>query len=303
MNTQTKEEAIMILVTGASGKTGQAVTRSILGKGEKVRVLVHRPEQISRMQSIGVHDVTAGDMRDRNAMDRALDGVRAMYHICSAVNPDESVIGKEVIAAALSAGVDHFVYHSVLHPQLEALPHHRQKLRVEEHLIESGLRYTIMQPAIYMQNVLEFWERIVQQGVYATPYGIQAHLSMVDLEDVAEVASIVLTEPGHAAATYELSSAEALSSVEIATTLGQLLGRTVRAEDMPLDLWGARVRSSGLGDYQVKTLSAMFRHYAENGFLGNPNVLTWLLRRPSTGFAAFLERTMRQQMPKDREHQ
>ena len=293
----------MILITGASGKTGQAVTRSILGKGEKVRVFLHRPEQVSRMQSIGVHDAIAGDMRDRNAMDGALNGVRAVYHICSAVNPDESAIGREVIAAALSAGVDHFVYHSVLHPQLEALPHHRQKLRVEEHLIESGMQYTVMQPAIYMQKVLEFWERIVQQGVYAAPYGIRAHLSMVDLEDVAEAASIVLTEPGHGAATYELCGVEALSAVEMAITLGQLLGRTVRAEDLPLDLWEARVRSSGLGDYQVKTLSAMFRHYAENGFLGNPNVLTWLLHRLPTGFAAFVERTMRQQTPTDREHQ
>lgn len=293
----------MILVTGASGKTGEAVTRSILGKGRKVRVLVHRPEQISRMQSMGGHDVIAGDMRDRNAMDRALDGVRAMYHICPAVHPDESVIGKEMIAAALSAGVDHFVYHSVLHPQLEALSHHRQKLLVEEHLIESGLRYTIMQPAIYMQNVLEFWERIVQQGVYEAPYGIHAHLSMVDLEDVAEAASIVLTEPGHGAATYELSGTDALSAVEMAITLGQLLGRSVRAEDLPLDLWETQARSSGLGDHQVKTLSAMFRHYAENGFLGNSNVLTWVLRRPPTDFAAFVERTMQQQIPKNREHQ
>ena len=56
--------------------------------------------------------------------------------------------------AARRAGIRHLVYHSVLHPQVEAMPHHWQKMRVEEQLFAAGLPYTILQPAAYMQNVL-----------------------------------------------------------------------------------------------------------------------------------------------------
>jgi uncharacterized protein YbjT (DUF2867 family) len=117
------------------------------------------------------------------------------------MNPAEVEIGEGVIVAACAAGVEHVVYHSVLHPQTEAMPHHWSKLRVEEKLFESGLAYTILQPAAYMQNVLAYWEAIMEHGVYPVPYAVEARLSMVDLEDVARSAALILTEPGHIGAT------------------------------------------------------------------------------------------------------
>ncbi len=170
------------------------------------------------------------------------------------------------------------------------MPHHWQKLRVEEQLFESGLCYTILQPTAYMQNVLAHWDQIMGQGVYPVPYAVETRLGMVDLEDVAEAAAIVLTELGHAGAVYELAGAEVLSQTEVATILGQQLGRPVRAETVPLETWERRARESGLGDYQVETLVKMFRYYERYGFWGNPRVLSWLLGRSPTTFAAFIER-------------
>ena len=224
-------------------------------------------------------------------MDQAAQGVRAVYHICPNVSPDEVAIGQVAIMAARSAGVEHFVYHSVLRPQIEAMPHHWQKLRVEEQLFESGLSYTILQPAAYMQNVLAHWDQIMVQGVYPVPYAVETRLGMVDLEDVAEAAAVVLTEPGHAGAVYELAGAEVLSQVEVATILGQQLGHPVRAETVPLETWERRARESGLADYQVETLVKMFRYYECYGFWGNPHVLSWLLGRSPTTFATFVERS------------
>ena len=281
----------MILVTGAAGKTGRAVIRALAAKGEAVRALVYRPEQARTVEALGAQQVVVGDMRLQATMDRVAEGVRAIYHICPNVSPDEVAIGRVVIAAARSAGVKHLVYHSVLHPQVEAMPHHWQKLRVEEQLFESGLSYTILQPAAYMQNVWAYWGQITGQGVYPVPYAVETRLGMVDLEDVAEAAAVVLTEPGHAGATYELAGAEVLSQAEVATILGQQLGHPVRAETVPLEAWERRARASGLGDYQVETLAKMFRYYERYGFWGNPRVLGWLLGRPPTTFAAFVERS------------
>jgi len=283
----------MILVTGAAGKTGQAVIRALVAKGAVVRALVHRSEQIQTLEALGAQEVIAGDMRVQATMDQAARGVRAMYHICPNISPDELATGQVAIRAARTAEVEHFVYHSVLHPQTEAMPHHWQKLRVEERLFESGLCYTILQPAAYMQNLLAHWDQILERGVYPVPYALETRLGMVDLEDVAAAAAVVLTEAGHAAATYELAGSEALTQVEVAAILSQKLGCPVHAEVVSREAWKRQARVSGLGDYQVETLVKMFDYYERYGFWGNPRQLGWLLGRPPTPFAAFVENVAR----------
>jgi uncharacterized protein YbjT (DUF2867 family) len=287
----------MILVTGAAGKTGQAVIRALAQRKRPVRALVFRPQQTRVVTELGVSEAVTGDMRDRTVLGRAMQNVRAVYHICPNMSPDEVSIARAIITAASSAGVEQFIYHSVLHPQTEDMPHHWLKLRVEEQLFQSGLAYTILQPAAYMQNVLAHWDRIVECGLYPVPYPAATRLSMVDLQDVAAAAAIVLTEPGHVGATYELCGPGVLSQTETAGILSQQLGRDVVAREVPLFEWERQARDSGLGDYQVATLIKMFRYYERHGFWGNPRVLGWLLGRPPTSFAAFLEREARDRMP------
>lgn len=283
----------MILITGAGGKTGRAIIRALIAKGATVRALLHRPEQATSIQDLGTLEITVGDMRDQAAMEQAARGARAIYHICPNVNPDEVSIGQVVIAAARSAGIERLVYHSVLHPQTEAIPHHWHKLRVEERLFESGLDYTILQSAAYMQNVLAQWDPMMEQGIYPVPYAIETRLGMVDLEDVAQAAAVVLTESGHVGATYELAGPGVLSQAEVANILSQKLRRPVRAQVMPLDEWERQARTGGMGDYAIETLLKMFRYYERYGFWGNPRVLTWLLGRSPTTFMAYVERIVR----------
>jgi NAD(P)H dehydrogenase (quinone) len=303
----------LILVTGASGKTGRAIIRALIAKGATVRALVHRPEQVASVQELGAQ-VVVGDMRDQAAMEETARGAQAIYHICPNMNADEVAIGQTAIAVARAAGVERLVYHSVLHPQTEAMLHHWNKLRVEEKLFESGLAYTILQPSAYMQNVMAYWGQIVKQGIYAVPYSVETRLGMVDLEDVAQAAAIVLTEglsekwvqggqqPAarasvHVGATYELAGPEILSQSEVAETLGRQLGQPVRAQAVALDEWERRAKASRMSDYAIETLTKMFRYYERNGFWGNPNVLAWLLGRSPTTFAAFVERVARRPIP------
>ncbi len=286
----------MVLITGAGGKTGRAVIRALIARGEAVRAFVHRAEQAAAVQVLGANEAVAGDMRDEVALRQAMRGTRAVYHICPNVNQDETEIGKLAMATACAAGVERFVFHSVLHPQAEAMPHHGNKLRVEEALFEAGAPFTILQPTAYMQNVLAGWDSIVKQGVYTVPYPVETRLSLVDLDDVAEAAAIVLTEPGHAGAIYELAGTEALTQVEVTEALSRQLGRPVRAEQQSIEGWEQRAREAGMGGYQRETLIKMFRYYERHGLVGNPKVLGWLLRRRPTTFAAFAERTARERM-------
>lgn len=284
----------MILVTGAAGKTGQAVIEALVAQGESVRALVHRPEQVQLIEALGAQEVLVGDMLARVTVDRAVQGIRAVYHICPNVSPDEVAIGHSLIKASRSSGVEHFVYHSVLHPQTEEMPHHWMKMRVEEQLLKSGLPFTILQPTAYMQNILTHWHNINENGVYPIPYAAETRLSMVDLNDVAQAAVIVLGEPEHFGATYELVGTTGMTQTAVAEILSLDLERTVSVEVVPIEKWVAQARSSGLGEYQIETLTKMFAYYDHHGLWGSPRVLTWLLDRSPTSFTDFLERAVQE---------
>jgi NAD(P)H dehydrogenase (quinone) len=281
----------MILVTGAAGKTGRALIDALRVRGEEVRAVVHRPEQARPVQQLGAREVMVGDMRDPGTMKRATLRVRAVYHICPNVSPDEVAIGQAAIDAACSAGVERFIFHSVLHPQTEDMPHHWHKMRVEELLFKSGLAFTILQPTMYMQNLLAQWRNILDQNVYTIPYSAESRLSLVDLADVAEAAAIVLRETGHAGATYELVGTPAMSQNQVAGVLSQELGRAVRVTVVARDVWRAESSVAGLGPYQMDTLVKMFEYYEAYGLEGNPAVLGWLLGRRPTSFADFVRRS------------
>jgi len=280
----------MILVTGAAGKTGRAIIQALANRGEPVRALARQPDQVARLEALGVDDALVGDMLDPASVARAVQGVRAIYHIAPNVNPDEMTIGRIIVDAARSANVERFILHSVLHPQIEAMPHHWQKLRVEEMLFESGLSFTILQPTIYMQNILAHWEQIVTHGIYPIPYSLESRLSMVDLDDVAQVAAMALTESGHQGAIYELVGVSAMSQIDIANALSEQLNRPVMVKVVPLEEWERNARNSGLGEFQAVTLKKMFRYYERYGFSGNSNVLRYLLQRQPASFTDFVRR-------------
>jgi uncharacterized protein YbjT (DUF2867 family) len=281
----------LTLVTGAAGKTGKAVITALIKRQVPVRALVHLKDHEPLMYDLGVSEVITGDMNVSSVLEEAARGIQTIYYICSNVNPDEYHLGEKVIAAARKAHTAHFVYHSVLHPQIEAMPHHWLKMRVEEALIRSGLPFTILQPTAYMQNIFQSWEAIKTQGIYAVPYLPETRLSIVDLEDVAETAARVMTEPAkHLFATYELVGPQALSQNEAAEILSQELQQSVRAAGMPRDLWEAKMRSGGMDDYERDTLLKMFTYYEQYGFFGNPTVLEHLLQKPAATFQSVVRR-------------
>jgi uncharacterized protein YbjT (DUF2867 family) len=177
----------MILVTGAGGKTGHAVVRELAGRNQRVRALVRRPGQALDLRSLGATEIVVQDLLSAAGMERVVESVHAIYLIAPNMHPEELRIGEIAFTAARTAGVERIVYHSVLHPQTREMPHHWQKLAVEEKLFESGLGFTVLQPGAYMQNVLSYWGTIISEGVYRVPYGEGAALSLVDIEDVDDV--------------------------------------------------------------------------------------------------------------------
>jgi NAD(P)H dehydrogenase (quinone) len=281
----------MILVTGAGGKTGRTLVKR-LSKVEPVCALLHREEQIPVLKALGADKIILGDMRDKSSVRSAMQGARSVYHICPNMSPDEVVIGILVIGEAQKAGIERFVYHSVIHPQTEKMKHHWQKLRVEELILESEMPFTILQPASYMQNLLAGWKSIRDDGLLRVPYSVEAKFSFIDLEDLAEAARIVLTEPGHLYATYELAGTTPLSHIEIATIFERVIDQVIRVEREETRDWRLRVKS--LNRYAIDNLIGMFEYYDRWGLAGNPNVLRWLLGREPASLEEFITRTVKE---------
>ncbi len=272
----------MIVVTAAGGPTGTAVVRSLRATGVPVRAVVATERPRPELSAVGA-EVVVADLRDRAALGPVLAGARALYLLWPNFDPGETAGAAGLLAAAQTARLDRVVYHSVLRPQARSMPHHAAKDRVEELLDRSGLRWRVLQPCAYADNLDGAVPVAAATGRFASAWGLDRGQSLVDLRDVADAAVVLLTEDGLDGGTFEVAGPEPLTAVRIAELLTEHLGRPVAAVDAPPD---GPVPPAA--EYAAHCRRLMFDHYRAHGFTGSPRVLTALLGRPPRRFAEHL---------------
>ena len=192
----------MILVTAAFGNQGRLLVPKLLEAGQPVRACVRSEASAEALHAIGVDDIVVGDISEPATMTRAVRGVDKIYHVGPTVHPRERDMGFAIVDAARAEGVQHFVFSSVLHAITTDLVQHEIKRDIEEHLLSSGLEFTILQPSNYMLP----WRLrpAFDRGVFELAWSLDRRQSMVGLGDVTDVVRIVLTDSEqHAGATYE----------------------------------------------------------------------------------------------------
>jgi uncharacterized protein YbjT (DUF2867 family) len=195
------------------------------------------------------------------------------------------------VDAARAAGVGHFVFSSVLHAIITDLVQHEIKRDIEEHLVSSGLEFTILQPANYMlQHRLK---PAFAKGVFALSWALDRRQSMVDVGDVTEVAAAVLAKSDqHVGATYELVAPGRYTAHDLAEIISGVVGGEVIAEQIDPEVFlKASLGADSVTQfpYQARLLRAISRRYSSHDFIGNPNVLRWLLGREPTTFEEFVQ--------------
>ena len=279
----------MILVTSAYGNNGRRLIPRLNEKGIDVRAL-NLSDKTEELKKLGAKDVIVGNALDPVTLDRAMDEVESVFHVGPSFHPHEAEMGIAVINAASAAEVEHFVYDSVLHPQISALLQHKMKLVVEEYLINSDLNYTILQPMHYMQNINI--SDVYNEGLFIQASALQTPLSFVDLDDKVEVAAKVLTEHGHYGATYELCCDDNLNAIEISEIMTRIMGKKINPKLVPKELIISRFQRAfpDYGDYPAKGFTALFDYYSKYGFYGNSNILKWLLCRSPTTLEQYIQK-------------
>ncbi|HEY5840258.1 MAG TPA: NmrA family NAD(P)-binding protein, partial [Mycobacterium sp.] len=274
-----------VLVTAANGNQGKVLIPKLLAAGVDVRACVRSKASASSLRVAGVTDIVVGDIGDPAVLGRAMNCVEKIYYVGPALHPQERETGFAVIDAARSVGVRHFVFSSVLHAITTDLIQHEIKRDLEENLLSSGLEFTILQPANYMLR--HRLRSAFETGVFRLSWSLNRYQSMVDLTDVTDVAAAVLTDTArHAGATYELVAPGRYTAYDLARSISEVMDREIVAEYIDSDVFlRAALGTDDLSQfpYQTRVARAISDRYSRHDFVGNSNVLGWLLnRRPST---------------------
>ncbi len=282
----------MILVTAANGNQGKLLIPRLLAAGADLRACVRSNSSAQALREAGVTDIVVGDITDPEVLGRAMTGVEKVYHVGPTLNPKEREMGLAAIDAACKAGVQHFVLSSVLHAIITDLAQHEVKRDIEEYLISSGLEFTILQPANFMLPMR--LRPAFESGVFRLSWALDRYQSLVDLGDVTEVAAAVLIDSArHAGATYELVGPGRYTAHDLAKIISEVLGRRIMTERIDPDIFVKQylgVKDISEIPYEVGVARMISARYSRCDFIGNSNVLTWLLGRRPTTFAEFVYR-------------
>jgi uncharacterized protein YbjT (DUF2867 family) len=240
----------LIVVTGATGKQGGAVARSLLDRGFRIRALTRNPQkpEAQALADRGA-EVVQGDMEeDRSAMERALEGAYGVFSVQNYWETGydgEVQQGKTVADAAKAAGVEHFVYSSVgsAHRQT-GIPHFESKWEIEEHVRQIGLPYTILRPTAFMQN-WEWTREMILGGTLAQPFDPDKPFQQVAVEDIGAFAAIAFENPDRWIGREEDLAGDEQSMTEIADTFSRVIGREVSYYQVPWDQFEEQIGEEG----------------------------------------------------------
>lgn len=188
-----------ILVCGATGQQGGAVARSLLSRGQKVRVLTRSPEKARNLEKLGA-EIVRGDFEDEYSVDKAIRGMDGVFLMGTPFEKGmeaEVEQGKVVIEACRDHGTPHLVYSSVCAANRgTGIPHFESKAKVETILKGSGQPYTILRPVWFMENFSSPWMKpSIDSGVLSTPIQPGIKLLMIAVADIGEFATEAFLRP------------------------------------------------------------------------------------------------------------
>jgi NAD(P)H dehydrogenase (quinone) len=280
---------VRVAVTGAAGKTGRHVVSALTGAGHEVRALARDADGADRLRAAAEVEVVTGDQTVAGDLLRLLEGCGVVCHIPPNLHPDEVGMARAVVTAARTTGTRRVVYHSVLHPQCETMPHHWDKARVESLLLASGLETVFLQPAPYVQNLHPYLEAARRGEPAVFPYGSVAPLSMVDLVDVGAAVAVVVDGDEHAGGAYQLCSSDRLTPAEAWARAAEAVGVDPTYRSVSPARWRATT-GADLPDVVGDRLERMFDHYDRYGLVGSPRPLADLLGRSAVTLDEHLAR-------------
>lgn len=220
------------LIIGATGNVGRHVISQLPATGTQVRALLRNPDATRFPQQV---EVVYGDLTLPESLDRCLDGIDAVFLVWTA---PPATIGSALERIANHARRIVFLSAPLKtpHPFFQQPNPARLVGEQIERLIESsGLEWTFLRPGMFAGNSLHFWAPQIRAGDVVRWPHISAPTAPIDECDIAAVAVRALCEDGHAGAEYVLTGPQSLSQLEQLSTIGRVIGRSLRIEEISPD--------------------------------------------------------------------
>jgi uncharacterized protein YbjT (DUF2867 family) len=232
-----------LLIVGATGTLGRQVARRAIDEGHKVRCLVRSPKRAAFLKEWGA-ELVKGDLCKPQSLTGAMEGVTAVIDAATSRATDSLTIkqvdwdGKvALIQAAKTAGVERFIFFSILDAdQYPEVPLMEIKRCTELFLAESGINYTILRLAGFMQGLIgQYGIPILEnQPVWVT--GNSSPVAYMDTQDIAKFAIRSLSVPETHKQAFPVVGTRPWSAEEIINLCERLSGKEARITKMPINL-------------------------------------------------------------------
>ncbi len=248
----------MILVTGATGHIGKELIPLLLETGQSIRVLVRDERKAAHLDPCIERAI--GDLNDPESLASAMRGVNKVFLVTFETQQDVNVID-----AAKRAGIQHIVKLSTLEATEHKIKVGKWHYEREELIRASGLDWTFLRPGMFMSNSIDWWsESIKRQGSVFFPGGKKGKVAPVDSRDVAKVAALALTQPGHSGQAYELTGSELFTIGEMVQVISSALGKPIQYTDIPPIAAKLFMLKSGMDKALVNVLMEMLASLRRN---------------------------------------
>jgi uncharacterized protein YbjT (DUF2867 family) len=276
----------MILVTGATGTNGREIVRQLAMAGADVRALVHSLKRAEEIRRLGV-EIVRGDLSAPESLDVALQGVDQALLLTPSASNDRELCGN-FIEVARRAGVRHVVRFSALGAdRKDACRLLRTHGECERDLEESGLPYTHLRPNVFYQNMFWHADTIRKEGMFRLPLA-DAKIGQVDVRDIAAVAVVALTRPGHEGKAYEITGPELLTYHDVARQLSTYLGKKVSYVSISPEAFKQGQMAAGRPEPVVDMINELFADFRAGGAARITTTVRDLTGRPPIPFARFI---------------
>ncbi len=232
-----------LLIVGATGTLGRQVARRAMDEGHKVRCLVRSPKRAAFLKEWGA-ELVKGDLCKPQSLTGAMEGVTAVIDAATSRATDSLTIkqvdwdGKvALIQAAKTAGVERFIFFSILDAdQYPQVPLMEIKRCTELFLVESGINYTILRLAGFMQGLIgQYGIPILEnQPVWVTSNS--SPVAYMDTQDIAKFAIRSLSVPETQKQAFPVVGTRPWSAEEIINLCERLSGKEARITKMPINL-------------------------------------------------------------------
>lgn len=240
-----------ILVTGATGKLGSKVVESLLKSvpASELAVSVRNPEKAEGLRARGV-EVRQGDFDRPETLDNAFKGIDRLL-IISADGDNETRIGQHTnaVQAAERAGVKFIAYTSLANATESKNPMAPPHVATEAAIIKTGIPYSFLRNNWYLENEIGSIQGATGGAPWVTSAG-EGKVGWALQQDYADAAAAVMVGNGHENTVYELSG-PLLTQEELASALGNILGKEVPVQQVSDEKYAEIMKGLGLPDFVI----------------------------------------------------